>query len=228
MPAEFDNYAAAGYEKLLQDPLRQRFGEPHFFFERKLTLLRALYEQHARPTESASWLDVGCGEGTLLQMGKGHFGEVAGCDVSAGMIRNCGGLDIRQQLSPRQIPFTDRSFDLVTAVCVYHHVNEADRPFLTADISRVLKPTGLFCIIEHNPVNPITQVIVRRSPIDSHAELLTAGKTRRLVRSAQMKVLATRYFLYFPAHLYPRMAAAEEMLAIFPLGGQYAVLCEND
>jgi SAM-dependent methyltransferase len=227
MPAEFDNHAAAGYEKLLQDPVRQRFGESQFFFERKLTLLRALYERYARPTQSASWLDVGCGKGTLLQIGKKHFTEVAGCDVSGGMIEACEGLNVRKQSSPRQIPFADRSFDLVTAICVYHHVEAGDRSSLTADISRVLKPKGLFCMIEHNPINPITQLIVRRSPIDSHAHLLTAGNARRLVRAAQMNVLVTRYFLYFPERLYFKMAAAEEVLAPFPLGGQYAVLCQN-
>src|ERR1700688_552756 len=162
MPAEFDNYAAAGYGKLLQDPVRQRFGEPRFFYERKLKLLRLFYEQYAKPTESARWLDVGCGEGALLEMGKKYFHEVAGCDISAGMIGGCKGLNIRQQLSPRQIPFGDKSFDLVTAVCVYHHVELADRPFLTSDISRVLRPKGLFCIIEHNPFNPITRLIVHR------------------------------------------------------------------
>ena len=228
MPTEFDNHAAAGYEKLLEDPVRQRFGEPQFFFERKLVLLRALYEQYARPTQSASWLDVGCGKGTFLQIGKKHFGEAAGCDISAGMIQGSNGLNIRHQISPRQIPFADKSFDLVTAICVYHHVEAGDRPSLTADISRVLKPKGLFCMIEHNPINPITQLIVRRSPIDSHAHLLTAGKARRLARAAQMNVLATRYFLYFPERLYLKMAAIEVALAPIPLGGQYAVLCEND
>jgi ubiquinone/menaquinone biosynthesis C-methylase UbiE len=227
MSAEFDNYAAAGYGKLLEDPLRQRFGEPRFFFERKLALLLAFCERHGKGTQSASWLDVGCGEGTLLQIGKKHFGEVAGCDISAGMIRGSDGLNIRHQASPRQIPFTERSFDFVTAVCVYHHVDIADQPFLTLDISRVLKPNGLFCIIEHNPFNPITRLIVRRSPLDSHAQLLTAGKTKRLARAAQMKVLATSYFLYFPERLYSKMAAAEEILSQFPLGGQYAVLCQN-
>jgi SAM-dependent methyltransferase len=228
MPAEFDSYAAAGYRKLLQDPLLDRFADSRFFFERKLTLLRSCYERYAKATQSASWLDVGCGEGTLLQMGKKYFGEVAGCDISAGMIEGCEGLDIRQQVLPRQIPFEDLSFDLVTAVCVYHHVDTADRLFLTADIARVLKPKGLFCIIEHNPLNPVTRLIVHRSPIDSHAKLLTAAKARRLACGAEMKVMATRYFLYFPERLYSRMAAAEEMLSLFPLGGQYAVICQKD
>jgi len=227
MSAEFDRYAAAGYGKLLQDPLRERFAGARFFFERKLALLRALYERYAKQTQSARWLDVGCGEGTLLRMGRSYFSEVAGCDVSCGMIGNPEGLNIRQQLSSRQIPFADKSFDLVTAVCVYHHVDLVDRPFLTAEISRVMKAKGLFCMIEHNPFNPITRLIVRRSPIDTHAQLLTAGKARGLARSAHMEILATRYFLYLPECLYSQMCAAEEKFSAFPLGGQYAVLCQN-
>jgi SAM-dependent methyltransferase len=226
MSAEFDNYAT-GYGKLLEDPLRQRFASSRFFFERKLTLLLDLCERYAMPTQSASWLDVGCGEGTFLHMGKTNFAEVAGCDISGGMIQRCDGLNVRRQLSPRQIPFPDKKFDLVTAVCVYHHVDIADRLLLTADVSRVLKPNGLFCVIEHNPVNPITRFIVQRSPIDAHAQLLTVGNARSLARAARMDILATRYFLYFPERLYSKMAATEEILASLPFGGQYAVLCRN-
>jgi SAM-dependent methyltransferase len=228
MSTEFYSYAAAGYRDLLQDPLRQKFGKSRFFFERKLTLLRTLYERYAKPTRTASWLDVGCGDGTLLRMGEKCFGEVTGCDVSAGMIQGCEGLNIQQQSSPRQIPFTTERFDFITAVCVFHHVDVADRPFLTKDISRVLKPKGLFCVIEHNPINPIARLIVRRCPIDSQARLLTAARARKLARDARMSVLATHYFLYFPERLYSRMATAEDLLCRVPLGGQYAVVCRRD
>ena len=227
MPAEFDGYAAAGYGKLLRDPLRDNFAGSRFFFERKLTLLRELYEQYSKPTQSAIWLDVGCGEGTLLQIGRQYFSEVAGCDVSAAMLQRCEHLNIRLQLSPRQIPFHDGSFDLVTAACVYHHVDTADLFALTADISRVLRPKGMLCVIEHNPLNPVTRLIVRRSPIDRHAHLLTARKIRSVARAAGMEILATRYFLYFPERLYSTLAAAEAKLSALPLGGQYAVLCQK-
>jgi SAM-dependent methyltransferase len=227
MAAEFDNYAATGYNKLLQDPLRDRFGGERFFFERKLWLLRTLCEQYGKRTQSTRWLDVGCGEGTLLHIGGIHFAKVAGCDVSSGMIGDDKGLDVRQQPSARKIPFPDQSFDLVTAVCVYHHVELLDRPFLTAEIRRVLTSRGLFCIIEHNPLNPVARLIVRRSPIDIHAHLLSAEACRDLGRAAHLQVLMTRYFLYLPEFLYSRLPALEELLAPVPLGGQYAVLFRN-
>jgi ubiquinone/menaquinone biosynthesis C-methylase UbiE len=227
MPAEFDRYAAEGYSKLMQDPIRERFAGSRFFLERKLAVVTEIYQQYATKTGLASWLDVGCGEGELLRMGKNHFREVAGCDVSDGMLQHCEGLNVQQQDSAQQIPFQNGSFDLVTAICVYHHVDIANRPALTADISRVLTPGGIFCVIEHNPFNPLTQLIVHRSPIDSQAHLLTAGKARRLARAAGMEVLATRYFLYFPEWSYSKMAWTEAKLSAVPLGGQYAAFCRK-
>jgi len=227
MPAEFDAYAEGGYTKLLEDPLRGKFARPAFFCERKLAVIRELHQLHGKQTDSARWLDVGCGEGELLKTGRRFFRDVAGCDVSAGMLQNCKGLNVKLQDSSRGIPFEDKSFDLITAVCVYHHVDINDRRALTADIYRALKPDGIFCVIEHNPLNILTQLIVRRSPIDANAHLLTAGNVRRLASSTRMAVLATRYFLYFPERLYLRLAGLEAKLSAIPIGGQYAVFCQK-
>jgi SAM-dependent methyltransferase len=228
MGSEFDRFAAEGYAGLLRDPLRERFAPGSWFFlERKLILIRDFYRRLGGDTESATWLDVGCGEGGLLALGRSFFREVAGCDVSAGMIQHCQGVNVRLQESPVRIPFSEQSFDLVTAVCVYHHVSEEDRLALTAEVSRVLKSNGIFCVIEHNPLNPLTQVIVRRTPVDSQARLLNAAIARRLARTAGMHVIETRYFLYFPQRYYAQMASIEAKLAALPLGGQYAVFCRK-
>jgi SAM-dependent methyltransferase len=227
MPAEFDRYAARGYSELLGDPIRQKFASPRFFHERKLDLLRNWYQKQGWQTASIRWLDVGCGEADLLLMGSPFFGKVAGCDISAGMIRACKGIDVRVQESPERIPFEGETFDLVTAMCVYHHVDKVYRPELTADVWRVLKPRGIFCIIEHNPLNPIARVIVRRCPLDVDAHVLSAGATRRLAKDAGLKVLETKYFLYLPERFFKTMPAVETVLSGVPLGGQYAVMCQK-
>jgi SAM-dependent methyltransferase len=227
MSAEFDRYAAGGYSKILLDPIRGRFAGAEFYFRRKLILLREFCQQRGIETERAEWLDVGCGDGGLLRMGQPYFRSAAGCDVSEGMLGECAGLNVRHQDSARRVPFEDASFDIVTMVCVYHHVEPADRAALTADVSRVLKPRGLLCIIEHNPFNPVTQLVVWRHPVDAHAQLLTAGKMRGLVKDAQLEILATRYFLFFPERFYSALAATETKLSSVPLGGQYAVFCRK-
>ncbi len=173
--------------------------------------------------ESKTWLDVGCGEGTLLALGKSYFKDVAGCDVSDEMMQSCSGLNVRRQETAHELPFEDGSFDFVTAVCVYHHVEPENRRALTASIARVLKPGGLFCLIEHNPFNPVTQLIVHRSPVDTNARLLTPRMARDVVRHAGMQIIDTNYFLFFPQRFYSKMAAVENALSSFPLGGQYVV-----
>jgi SAM-dependent methyltransferase len=224
---EFDDYAR-DYEKLLHDPIRERFAPASkFFFERKWVLLQEHLSSVGLEPGRGRWLDVGCGKGELLQLGAHAFAEVVGCDVSPEMIRSAQCLHVVVQPEPGRLPFPDAHFDLVTAVCVYHHVIPQDRPGLTAEIARVLRPGGYACIIEHNPFNPVTQLIVHRTPVDADAHLLTASTTRRVLVGGGLRHSATTFFLYFPEKLYLRLKAFENALAAIPLGGQYAVFARK-
>jgi SAM-dependent methyltransferase len=221
--SEFDDYAQK-YEDLLRDPIRERFAPGSaFFFERKWELLQDYAHRSGIRLDTVRWLDVGCGKGDLLRIGKSQVAHASGCDVSAEMLGGCKDLDVALQSDPDRLPFDDEQFDLVTAVCVYHHVPPAARHRVTAEIRRVLRPSGIACIIEHNPFNPITQIIVRRTPVDSDAILLTAGSAKALMRRAEIQHDWTVYFLYFPEKLYRPLLRLERMLARFPGGGQYAV-----
>jgi SAM-dependent methyltransferase len=105
---------------------------------------------------------------------------------------------------------------------VYHHVEAKDRAALSAEIGRVLRPKGTACIIEHNPFNPVTQLLVSRIPVDDDAHLLTAGTAHRLLREAGLASSETLYFLYFPETLYQKARKIESWLRRVPAGGQYA------
>ena len=223
MPPEFDDYAGK-YSDLLQDPIRNGFASnARFFAQRKLSLIQEFYRKLGIDTSTVSWLDVGCGQGELLKLGQPYFGAVAGCDPSGQMFEKCQGLGIRQQDSATRLPFDDSTFDLLTVVCVYHHVRPKFRAALTREALRVLKPGGMLCMIEHNPYNPVTQLIVRRCPVDVDAELLTAKVARSLLLSSDLQFLETRYFLYFPERIYNRLPILEELLRHIPFGGQFAV-----
>lgn len=222
--AEFDNYAE-DYQELLRDPIRERFApQSSFFAQRKWILLRNILGKAGRQAAETSWLDVGCGLGDLLYRGKPFVRVAAGCDLSPEMLARCHQLDVRRQPSPTSLPYPNSSFDLITAVCVYHHVEPADRAALTSEIVRVLAPGGLFCIIEHNPYNPVTRLIVRRTPVDAAARLLTARQARSLMRAAGLTPALTRYFLYLPEKIYARAPGVEGLLDRAPLGGQYIVV----
>jgi SAM-dependent methyltransferase len=123
-----------------------------------------------------------------------------------------------------KIPFPDAKFDFVSTVCVYHHVPPTARQALTREVARVIKPGGWFAIIEHNPWNPVTRLIVQRSPVDVDAILLPNPESRALLEREGFSLQPTEYFLYLPERLYrPPLTLVESMCKRLPLGGQYAV-----
>lgn len=222
---EFDAFAPS-YDERLKDPLRDRFtgGEPGFFHARKRDLIRSYLESRNRHARALDYLDVGCGRGELLGLLAGDFRRAAGCDPSAEMLAALDGTpaETRLQNDSGRVPFDDGSFDLVTAVCVYHHVPPAGRAALTREVTRVLRPGGIFCMIEHNPWNPITRAVVTRTPVDADAILLAPDEGRKLMRQADLTIDAQEFFLFFPAAVYRRIGALERLLTRLPLGGQYA------
>jgi SAM-dependent methyltransferase len=224
---EFDDYAS-NYDGLLRDPMRDGFVDnPEFYHRRKWLLILNFLRNHRIDVSKTEWLDVGCGKGELLGYGRAQFGRVAGCDPSREMVRNAEKIEVHLQEAPDVLPFPDGSFNFATAVCVYHHVEELERVPLTREIQRILRPNGTFCMIEHNPFNPVTRFVVRRSPIDVDAHLLTARTARRLSAAAGLRALQTEYFLYLPEKFYDKAPWFEGLLGKLPLGGQYAMFARK-
>jgi len=221
---EFERYASS-YDALLDDPARNRFArDPLHFHRRKWEVLRSLLEREGMIPKTLRWLDVGCGRGELLELAGSHFAKAVGCDPSAGMLSTNTSFRKYEQPSLTKLPFEDASLDIVTAVCVFHHVHGNDRDLLMQEIRRVLARNGLFCMIEHNPWNPVTRGIVKRCPVDVDAELLTAGEARSLLTSHGFERPRTDYFLYLPEKLFEAFGMIETAFRHLPLGGQYAVL----
>ena len=88
---------------------------------------------------------------------------------------------------------------------------------------RVLRPGGVLAIVEHNPYNPATRLIVSRTPVDADAILLRRAESRELLKLGGLKIEAQVYFLYLPEKLYNKLPWIESALTRVPLGGQYAV-----
>ena len=224
---EFDRYAGS-YDELLTDPVRAKFArDPLHFHRRKWDLMQRLLTQLGRSPATQRWIDVGCGRGELLGIAGAEFAEASGCDPSGEMLPAWVGTPMIRQTSPAELPFSDAQADLITAVCVFHHVHGNDRGELCREIARVLRPNGLCCIMEHNPLNPFTQAIVRRCPVDVDAELLSAGHAAKLLAAAGLELVSTHYFLFLPEQMYGSCRSLEDKLERLPLGGQYAVLARK-
>ena len=221
---DFDRFASC-YDQLLQDPLRSDFAsDPLHFYRRKWEVLERLLTRLGRRPQSMAWLDVGCGQGEFLELAGSHFATAVGCDPSSRMLSRGSSFDNRAQQHPCELPFPSQSFDLVSAICVYHHVPPSARPFLTLDIRRVLRPGGLFCVIEHNPYNLVTRRIVRRCPVDADAKLLSTQMGRKLFKESGLSCIWSEYFLFLPEKWFRKFHHLEPLLRRIPLGGQYVLV----
>src|ERR1035438_5885481 len=195
-----------------------------FFHLRKRDLIREYFRTRSVDTRGLRYLDIGCGKGELLSLLRDDFHQVVGCDPSPAMLSSIQGVEARVQEDFGKIPFGDAAFDFVTTVCVYHHVPPSSRLALTREAYRVLRPEGVFAIVEHNPYNPVTRLIVSRSAVDADAVLLRPSEAREWKRLARFTCPAPRYFLYFPEPMYRGAGhRLENLLRGVPLGGQYAI-----
>ena len=104
------------------------------------------------------------------------------------------------------LPYDSATFDLSIAICVLHHVPPADWLGFIREMTRVIRPGGAVCIIEHNPLNPLTQLSVRRCEFDRDAVLLSARRTARLMAQAGLREIDSRYFLLLPSAASPARA----------------------
>ena len=199
-------------------------GLPHHFFMRaKADLLGDLIAQRL-DVKRPEMLDVGCGVGSLHPLLHGMVGRLSGIDVSSASLAQAradnGAVDYRE-FDGRTFPFDDASFDLVTAICVMHHVVPAEWAHFIAEMRRVARPGGLVCVIEHNPYNPLTRLAVARCEFDRDAVLLGAGTTRKLMTAGGLREIGARHFLLLPWDTKPARRLEDALSGVW-LGGQYA------
>jgi SAM-dependent methyltransferase len=127
------------------DALRQRFKRD---LGKEDSRLRAV-AQGLWPLGGRRVLDLGCGKGrygrALAELGA----SVVGVDLSSGMLGEAAGLD-RIRATARRLPFGPASFDRVMAVEVFEHLAPRGIDQVCAEVRRVLRPGGIFVIVDKN------------------------------------------------------------------------------
>jgi 2-polyprenyl-6-hydroxyphenyl methylase / 3-demethylubiquinone-9 3-methyltransferase len=107
-------------------------------------------------------LDVGCGAGFLTNRLAQNGHDVTGIDLSANSLVVAQKHDSTQSVKYLEadayaLPFPDNSFDSVSCMDFLEHVEDVDS--VVAEISRVLKPQGLFFFHTFNR-NPLSGFVV--------------------------------------------------------------------
>jgi SAM-dependent methyltransferase len=201
-------------------------GASHEFFARaKAEELLWLTTRHLGDPAGLDALDAGCGIGLTDQHLRGRFKSLTGSDISSEALETAAAEnpDVRYELAePDRQPFPSDSFDLVFTVNVVQLIPPDRQPRFLAELTRVTRPDGLIAVFEHNPLNPLTRLVVRRFSSPDEIRLLTMGTAKRLLRSVGVKPVESGYLLLFPSRR-SRVLAVERSLRRLPLGAQYYV-----
>lgn len=224
MGARFDEYRDT-YRDEVQSAISFAGQDLAFFDEAKVRELLALIRSQLGDPAGVRALDVGCGTGTIDALLAPHVSAVDGVDVAPAMVERAAAANPAgsyRVYDGGRLPADDGAYDLAFAICVFHHVPPPERPALAAELARVVRPGGIVAIVEHNPLNPLTRVVVSRCEFDDDAILLGRRETERLLGRAGLEPAGTRYVLFFPWRG-SALRAAERALAPVPLGAQYLV-----
>jgi len=218
----FDAYGKE-YRDVVQSSIDFSGLSYEFVTAAKADIIREVIAARFGPEAKPSALDVGCGIGVLHRYIRDRFARLCAVDVSTGCLEQAAransGVEYRAYAGA-ELPFASGEFDFAFAICVLHHVPPGDWLGFIREMARVIRPGGAVCIIEHNPLNPLTQLSVRRCEFDRDAVLLPSWRTAGLMARAGLRAVESRYFLVLPSAA-AAARAIERGLARLPLGAQY-------
>jgi len=123
------------------------------------------------PLDGKSLLDIGCGQGRLSRALSKRGARMTGVDPQAAMV------DLARQTAPdaqfekagaEALPFDDNSYDGAIILNSLHHVPEAIIDDAIAEAMRVIRPGGIFLILEPLAKGGYQEVF---APIDDETEI---------------------------------------------------------
>lgn len=167
--------------------------------------LRFLGLRMFKPRESMKVLDVGCGTGTHLEIYKRTGCELYGIDTSPSMLeiaRSRLGEDAHLQLeNGAQLPFEDRTFDLVLSMLVLHEMDPSVRLSTIAEMKRVVKTDGRILLIDFHAgrarflkgwltklVIFLSEVAAGRRHFRNYRNFVSIGGLPTLVEASDLKI----------------------------------------
>jgi trans-aconitate methyltransferase len=113
-------------------------------------------------------------------------------------------------------------YDLIFSAGVFHHIPHIEHAKIIKKLSSLLNPGGKLVIWEHNPLNPVTQKIVRDCPIDEDAVLVSSKNIKKHFERVSLSNIKISYTSFFPQFL-STLNFMDPYIGWIPLGGQYLV-----
>ena len=176
------------------------------------------------------FLDYGCGIGNLYGSVLTYFPHAiyTGVDSSKNSVhearsRFSDNSDF-QELNSSQ--WKNNRYDLIFSSGVFHHIPHQEHSSLIKHLSDLLNSNGKLVIWEHNPINPLTQKIVKECVFDKDAVLIQSKKFKQYLKAASLVKVRIIYTTFFPKIL-SGFNVFDSFLGWLPLGGQYLATGEK-
>jgi 2-polyprenyl-3-methyl-5-hydroxy-6-metoxy-1,4-benzoquinol methylase len=144
-------------------------------------------------------LDVGCGEGLLVEEFSKKGYNIIGLDLnySSKYVKKGNLL---------KMPFKDDSFDLILCLDVLEHLSVSDQPIALAEIKRVLKKNGRFILAIPNLAHFASRIsflftgrLIRTSEIERHPGDRPVKEYISLLKKNNLKIIKRKgLFPTFP------------------------------
>ena len=158
-------------------------------YQRHLELYLDLMYSYLRETGAQNVLDVGCGEGIVYRAmrERGYNGAWTGFDFSEEAVRFARQASPEanwRQASAHEIPFPDKSFDLIFSSQVFEHLPNPAKPL--EECARMAQKWMLLSV----PLEPYFRTLtwlsvkLRIGQDPGHVNHWTAGAFRKFVKQA--------------------------------------------
>ena len=138
-----------------KDPYRRVAGLFDTIFEPMNRGLRLIGLGMFHPGKGSAVLDVGCGTGVHLDLYRRYECALFGIDASESMLgvakKRLGEAANLRLGNACEMPFDDRTFDLVISMLVLHEMDQSSRVRAIDEMRRVLKDNGRILLIDFHP-----------------------------------------------------------------------------
>lgn len=210
----FDQYSN-DYKHYINDSIDKFDKNLSYYHESKIEITknRAIYNPK-------NILDFGCGVGTMIPHMKKKFkkSKIYAFDESKDSLK----------FLKKRYPFVsclkkingNIKFDLIFLSGVIHHIDRSMRKRILKNIYSSLKSTGKLIIFEHNPYNPLTNIVVKNCEFDRDAQLIKKKELINICENVSFKVDDSAYVYFFPSSM-KKFKVFEKYLEWFFLGAQY-------
>ena len=237
MEAEFDKLAN-NYEEWHQESINASGLSINYFYEYKIKEIHRILSKRKIKLPS-SILDFGCGIGNVDPYIRKYFPEsqIYGVDISKESIEIAKekqkALNIHYEpldenwkaFDANEESLLKKTFDLVFAANVFHHVPREEHKAVLAYIGAHMDYNSLLFIFDFNPFNPASRAVFNKfdRAVDRNANLIYPHYLKKQMKECHFQILLRSFTVFFPKPM-EVLIPLEKYMTWIPMGAHYYLM----